>query len=91
MDREKIKLSAKELKDIVFEDSDLYNLVESEIIGTFRYGNENSAIVQRISDNKYFELNYRDSIKDECDFEDLNGDNEYEEVFPETVNKTIYK
>ncbi len=91
VDREILKLSVDELQDIVYEDSEEYLVIENTIVGTFRHGNENSAIIKRVSDNKYFEINYRDSVKDGCDFQDLNFEEEYNEVFPEQQTITIYK
>ncbi len=91
MDREKIELEVDELQDIVYEDSEDYEVVKSEITGTFRHGNENSAIIKRISDNKYFEIYYRDSVKDGCDFQDLNFKNSYKEVFPVEKTITVYE
>jgi hypothetical protein len=85
--REKIKLTVKELQDIVYDDSENFKVIESNITGTFRHGNENEAVIKRISDGKYFEVYYRDSVKDGCDFCDMNYDGDYEEVFK--TEKTI--
>lgn len=87
MEREKIKLTAEEVKDIVYGDSSEFNVINSEITGTFRHGNENTAIIQRVLDDKFFSVDYRDSVKDSCEFEDMNYGGEYSEVFP--VEKTI--
>jgi len=51
--KDTIHLSAEELQDIVYGDSSDYKVISSKITDTFRHGNENCAIVQRISDNKY--------------------------------------
>lgn len=67
--REKIKLTVKQLAEIVFDESENFEIIEREITGTFRHGNENSAIIKRLSDGKFFNIKYRDSIKDSCEFE----------------------
>jgi len=87
MEREKIRLSVKEQRAAVYGDSELYELIQSEVTGSFRHGDENEAVVQRETDGKYFIICYRDSCKDECGFEDLNEDGDFYEVFP--VEKTI--
>lgn len=91
MEREKIKLSVSELNEVRCDEYDAFELIESNITGTFRHGNENTAIIKRLSDNKFFEVSYRDSVKDGCDFADMNYDGEYEEVFAEKHEVTIYK
>lgn len=87
MDRDKISLSVEDLQSIVYEDSDDYEVIKIDIVGTWRHGDDNVAIVQRKSDKKYFKLDYRDSCKDECRFKDINYDGEYDEVLP--VEKTV--
>jgi hypothetical protein len=87
MTREKIKLTVSELNDCRCGDSTEYDLIKSEITGTFRHGNDNEAIIKRVSDGRLFKINYRDLVKDECEFQDMNYDEEYQEVFP--VEKTI--
>ena len=87
MDRDKISLSVEDLQSIVYGDSYDYEVIKIDIVGTWRHGDENVAIVQRKSDKKYFKLDYRDSCKDECGFKDMNYDGEYDEVFP--VERTV--
>lgn len=91
MEREKIKLTVSELQDAVYDDSSEFECIDSEITGTFRHGNDNTAILKRLYDNKFFKVTYRDSVKDECEFQDMNYDGEYEEVFPEEKTIIIYK
>jgi|GEM_PF-4366746 len=91
MERETITLTVSELRDAVYGDSYDYNVIRSEITGTFRHGNENTAILQRVSDSKYFEVYYRDSVKDSCEFEDMNYGGTYKEVFPVTKTITVYE
>ena len=69
-----------------------FDLINQEILETFRHGNVNTAIIQRVSDKKFFKLDYRDSIKDEMDFEECNyGDFTLKEVFPKEITITIYE
>lgn len=91
MEREKISLSVSEQCDAVYGDSELYELIQSEVTGSFRHGDENEAVVQRTTDGKYFMIYYRDSCKDECGFEDLNDDGDFEEVFPVEKTITVYE
>jgi len=91
MEREKIKLTVSELQNAVYEDSDEFELIDSEITGTFRHGNDNTAIIKRLSDNKFFKVDYRNSVKDECKFQDMNYDGEYSEVFPKEKTIIIYE
>lgn len=77
---EKLKLTAIELRDIVYEDSDEFEVIEKEITDTWRHGNENLAIIKRLSDGKYFEVYYRTSPKENCEFEDMNFTEEYDEI-----------
>jgi len=85
--KETIHLSVEELQDIVYDDHNDYKVITREITDTFRHGNENEAVIQRVSDGKYFKIYYRDSVKDTCMFEDMNYSSDYTEVFP--VEKTI--
>lgn len=88
---EKLKLTVKELREIISKDSNDFYVVEDEIVGEFRHGNENEAIIKRISNGKFFRVNYRTSCKDECEFSDINFDSEYDEVVPYEVTITKYK
>jgi len=88
---EKIKLTVSELDEVICGDSEIYEVVRREITGTFRHGNENTAVIKRVSDGKFFQIHYRDSVKDECEFQDMNYDGEYGEVVPVEVTVTVYK
>lgn len=87
----KIDLKVDKLRDIVYGVSDEFKEVSHETTGHWRHGSEEETVVQRVSDGKYFVIYWRDSVKDECDFRDMNSDMECYEVFPEIVTKTIYK
>lgn len=91
MEREKIKLTVEELQDVIHEDTEEFDVIHAETIGHWRHGSEETMIVKRISDNKFFRINYRDSVKDECEFCDMNYDGEYMEVFPKEVTTIIYE
>lgn len=88
---ETIKLTAVELDEIVCESSESYSVVHTKITGTFRHGNENSAVIKRVLDGKFFEVHYRDSVKDECGFLDMNSDGEYNEVIPVETTVIVYQ
>jgi hypothetical protein len=91
MEKEKIKLTVEELQDIVFDDSEEFDVIQHEIVGNWRHGTEETCIVKRITDGKCFRLNYRNSVKDSCEFQDMNYDDEYEEVFPVEETIIVYK
>lgn len=91
MERDKIKLSVDELRDVLFGDHEEYVVVLHEINGEWRHGTEERSVVKRLSDGKFFEIHYRDSVKETCDFEDMNNGGEYSEVFEYTKTTTDYK
>ena len=91
MEKEKINLTVEELQDVVYGDTDEFDIILTETTGHWRHGSEETAIVKRISDNKFFKIDYRDSVKDECEFCDMNYDGEYTEVFPKEVTTIIYE
>ena len=92
MEREEIKLKLSDVKDIVYDDHEDWKTIQSEITGNWRHGDENSGVFERLSDGKFFRIDWRDSVKDECGFEDCNfGNFVAKEVFPEQVTITIYK
>lgn len=91
MKRETIKLSCEELHDIVCGETDEFEEVLHQVTGHWRHGSEERMVVKRISDGKFFELNYRESVKDTMEFSDMNDGGDFEEVFPEKVETIIYK
>lgn len=91
MEKEKIKLTSSELRDIVYDDNENYGIIKETITGDWRHGTEEEVIVKRVSDGKFFKLNYRNSVKDECEFADMNYDAEYEQVFARTTEIIIYE
>ena len=90
MERETIKLSVDELHDIICGETDEFEEVLQKTTGHWRHGSEETMIVKRISDGKFFELNYRDSVKETMDFSDMNDGGDFEEVFPEKTETIIY-
>lgn len=88
---EKLKLNVSELRDIVYDDSNEFEVVQEETIGTWRHGNEETTVVKRLSDGKFFEINWRSSVKYSCGFKDMNFDGEYDEVLPYTETITKYR
>lgn len=89
--REKITLTTSQLQDIVFDDTEEYEMIVSEITGTFRHGNENEGIIKRNLDGKFFKAFFRDSVKDGMDWSDMNhGPFEFEEVFKSEKTITVY-
>lgn len=91
MEREVLEIKVNDLSSIVHDDHEDFNVIESNTTGHWRHGSEETTIVQRVSDGKYFKINWRDSVKDECMFTDMNSNGSYIEVFPHTIETTIYK
>lgn len=46
--------------------------------------------LKRVFDGKFFKIHYRDSVKETCEFMDMNSDGEYREVVPQEKTITIY-
>lgn len=99
MEREKIKLTNSQWRDLVWEnylvidgkEIKITNIKE-EYHGSSRHTEQHSLIFQRKSDSKYFNVNYETSVKDSMGWKECNyGDTEATEVFPETVTTIIYK
>jgi len=87
---ETINLSASEMLEIVFDDSDDYEVVDEKVTGSWRHGNINECVVKRRSDGKYFLIEYRDSPKDGAMFTDMNDGGIFYEVVPKEVKKIVY-
>lgn len=87
---ETIKLSAREMKEIVYDDNENFEIVQNEIVGSWRHGDINECVVERLSDGKLFMIEYRDSPKDSAIFEDMNGGGTFYEVVPKEVTKIVY-
>ena len=87
---ETIKLSVKQMKEIVFDESEDFEIVQNEIVGSWRHGDVNECVVERLSDGKFFMIEYRDSPKDSAMFEDMNDGGTFYEVVPKEVTKIVY-
>jgi hypothetical protein len=99
MEREVIKLTNEQWCDIVFENYIKVNgeKIEFEEIqdnydGSRRHTEDHHKILKRVSDGKFFKVDYETSVKDEMGWNECNeGETEADEVFPEQVTTTIYK
>lgn len=91
MERDKIYLTVEELRDVVYNESNEYNVIKSETTGEWRHGSEETTIVQHVISNKFFKICWRSSVKDECEFLDMNDAGNYAEVFPAQKTVTVYE
>lgn len=99
MGREKIKLSNSQWCDLVYEEyleidgkETPIEIIESIYDGSGRHTEQHHKIFKRLSDNKFFCIDYETSVKDEMGWSECNyGNTEAIEVFPEVITKTIYK
>jgi translation elongation factor P/translation initiation factor 5A len=97
--REIIKLDSDILKDLVFEEYLNINgkeieieIVENKYESTGRHQEYHSLVFKRLSDNKFFRVQYSTSVKDTMDWEECNyGPFKANEVFPKTISQTIYE
>jgi len=98
MEREKIKITNQQWRDLVWENCLKIDGVEipiktisEEYDGSRRHTEDHHNIFQRLSDGKFFRINYETSVKDEMGWEECNyGDTEATEVFPEEKTIIIY-
>ena len=88
MNREKLKLTNEQARDIVWGENDDFIEIRTKIIGTSRWSTIYEIVVQRKSDGKYFKDKYRVAAtesQEESPYENTNPN--FTEVFP--VEKTI--
>jgi hypothetical protein len=99
-EREKIKLNNSQWRDLVQENyltdetkkEIEIHVIEDNYDGSGRHTEDHHLIFQRLSDEKFFKVNYETSVKDEMGWEECNyGSTEAVEVFPKTINKVIYE
>lgn len=100
LQREKIKLTNEAWQSLVneeyLEDSEGNEIKIEEIEDNYDYSGRHTEhhhlIFKRLSDNKYFKVDYETSVKDEMEgWDECNyGDTEAVEVFPKEVTKFIY-
>ena len=87
--KETLTLKAEEARSIAYGDHELFETVTSEITDTTRWSICYEKIAKRISDGKFFKLNYRvgaTEMQDESPYEWVD-EVSIPEVFP--VEKTI--
>ena len=99
LEREVITLTNKQWRTLVnnesLKDSEGNKIEIKEIernhLDTKRHTEVYELIFKRLSDNKYFNVEYETSVKDSMGWEECNyGDTEAVEVFPKKVTKFIY-
>lgn len=88
--REQITLNSGEVQEIVFSENDDFDVIEHEVIGHWRHGTEETCVVKRLSDGKYFRIYYRDSVKESMEFKDMNSGGTFKQVFPVEKLVTIF-
>jgi hypothetical protein len=91
MERQTVSISNEDLQDIVYGDHEDWIVIESKVDGNWRHGTEHTGVFQRASDGKFFRMDWRDSVKDECEWRDMNYGCTAKEVFPREVTVTIYE
>lgn len=98
-EREKIKLSNSQWRDLVQEDYleidgqkiEIEN-IKDEYCSTGRHTESHYKIFKRLIDDKFFKIYYQISVKDEMGWSECNyGTTEALEVFPETTTIIVYK
>ena len=99
MEREKIKLTNSQWRDLVWENyleidgkEIEFEEIQENYDGSRRHTEDHHKILQRVSDKKFFRLDYETSVKDEMGWDECNyGETEAIEVFPETITTVVYK
>lgn len=98
-EREEIKLTNSQWCNLVWEnylEIDGKEIpikeIERNYDGSRRHTEEHHLIFERLSDNKFFRINYETSVKDEMGWEECNyGDTKAIEVFPKEKTIVIYE
>ena len=93
MERDKVKLTVRQLREMICDDNEDFDMIEHATSGHWRHGTEETGVFKRLSDGKFFRFNWRDSCKDSCEFVDMNDSSNGEgtEVFPKEVVTIIYE
>ena len=92
LEREKLKLSAKEGKNLIYGDSDEFEIISDIITSNGRWCLYHEIIIKRLSDGKYFKDTYSEGAtecQDERPYEYSTPD--FTEVFPVEEKNIIYK
>lgn len=99
MENEKIQLTNEQWKTLVYEEylEDIngneieIKIIETNYDGSARHTELHHKIFQRLSDGKYFRIDYESSVKDSMDWAECNyGNTEAVEVFPKEITTTIF-
>lgn len=88
--REKIKIADIDSFEDLWMGSDEWVNIEDKVVGEYRHGTMKRILAKRLSDDKYFALEYKshpsDSIVDSNRFP-----LEAVEVFPKQITTTVYE
>ena len=96
-EREELYLSAEDAWAIIIEEHLNFQTIETKIVDTWSFGNENETVFQRNADKKYFKFTWRDDTDvDDTDGESYFEDNNYipvlaQEVFKIQKTITVYE
>lgn len=99
MEREIIKLNNEQWNTIAIEDYlevdglDVpIEIKDRKYTGSGRHTEHHNVVFKRLSDGKFFKLNYETSVKDHMGWEECNwGSTEAKEVFPKVIETIIYQ
>jgi hypothetical protein len=92
VDREKFTLDFNQGCDVIDGIHDDFKKIEEEIYDTRRWTTEHSIVVQRLSDNRFFECCYRSpSTEQQGGLCDYNDKFEFKEVFPVEKKVIVYQ
>lgn len=89
--REKLEIDREEALNIIWEDSEEFELIEDGIDETSRWSEQHGVIVKRLSDGKFFSSYYSQGLteqQDERPWDDEAPD--FTEVFPKKITVTTY-
>ena len=88
-EREELYLNAEDAWAIITEEHLNFQTIETKIVDTWSFGNENETVFQRNADKKYFKFTWRDDTDvDDTDGESYFEDNNYIPVLAQEVFKT---
>ena len=91
-EREELRLTEEEARNIAYEDSYDFSTVENEIVDTGRWTETHELIVVRKSDGKLFRSFYSQGLTESQDQRAYEYDEpKFKEVFETTEVKTVYK
>jgi hypothetical protein len=96
-EREELYLNAEDAWAIITEEHLNFQTIETKIVDTWSFGNENETVFQRNADKKYFKFTWRDDTDvDDTDGESYFEDNNYipvlaQEVFKIQKTITVYE